>query len=145
MIKVKNGKDFKEAMTAIALKTEKKMGKQINQKLAIDAFSQLVFASPVKFGYLRHNWDITIDIQAPEDIEPEPEKGKKYKAPKRKPVTGIKYNSVTTLYNNTSYATYVENGTEFMDAQPMVAPVEMSTYKQAEFLCKALSIEKFDD
>lgn len=145
MIKVKNGKDFKKAMTAIALKTEKKMAKQINQKLAIDSFNQLVFATPVDYGYLRHNWDISIDIKAPDDLESVPEKGKKYKAPKRGPVNKIKYNSIITIYNNTSYAAYVENGTEKMEAQSMVAPVEMTLYRQAEFLCKDLSIEKFDD
>ena len=144
MIKVKNGKDFKRAMTAIALKTEKKMGKQINQKLALDAFTALVRRSPVLKGYLRHNWDVSIDVK-PADEELKPEKGKTYPEPKKPVLKRVKHNSIIIIYNNTVYAVYIENGTEKMEAQPMVAPTEIEMYKVAEDLCKALSIEKFDD
>ena len=144
MIRVKNGKDFKKAMTAIALKTKKKMGKQINQKLALDAFTSLVRRSPVLKGYLRHNWDVSIDVK-PVDAELKPEKGKTYQEAKKPVLKSVKYNSIIIIYNNTIYAVYIENGTEKMDAQPMVAPTEIEMYKVAEDLCKALSIEKFDD
>lgn len=144
MIRIKNGKDFKKAMTAIALKTEKKMGKQINQKLALDAFTALVRRSPVLTGYLRHNWDVSIDVRQ-FDGELKPEKGKIYQEAKKPVLKIVKYNSIIIVYNNTVYAVYVENGTEKMKAQPMIAPTEIEMRKVAEDLCKALSIEKFDD
>lgn len=144
MRQVRDGKDFKEAMTAIALKTEKKMAKQINQKLALDAFTALVRRSPVLKGYLRHNWDVSIDVR-PFDEELKPENGKTYQEAKKPALKSVKYNSIIIIYNNTIYAVYVEKGTEKMAAQPMVAPTEIEMRKVAEDLCKALSIEKFDD
>lgn len=142
---IKNGKDFKRAMTAIALKVEKRMGKQINQKLALDAFTNVVRRSPVLNGYLKHNWDIEIDKPAPNEVEPPPEKGKKYPEPDNPDLKKVKHNSIITLYNNTEYAGYIEDGTEKMEAQPMVAPTEIEVFQQAEELCKAFSIEEFDD
>lgn len=144
MRKVKNGKEFKRAMTDIALKLEKKMGKQVNQKLALDAFTALVRRSPVLKGYLRHNWDVTIDLK-PVEEELRPEKGKSYSEPKKPILRKVKHNSIIIIYNNTLYAVYVEEGTEKMEAQPMVAPTEIEMYKVAEDLCKELSLEKFDD
>lgn len=146
MIRVKNGKDFKRAMTAIALKVEKRMGKQINRKLALDAFKRITDRTPSDKGYLKHNWDVEIDKPAPDEIEPPPEKGKKYPEPKRPDTRKVEHNSIITIFNNTEYATYIENGVEGrMEAQPMVAPTEIEVYAQAEELCKAFSIEKIDD
>ena len=142
--KIKNGKEFKKAMTAIALKLEKKMGEKVNQKLALDAFTALVRRSPVLTGYLRHNWDVSIDVRA-FDGELKPKNGKTYQEAKKPVLKSVKYNSITIIYNNTIYAVYVEKGTEKMAAQPMVAPTEIEMRKVAEDLCKALSIEKFDD
>ena len=96
MIRVKNGKDFKMAMTAIALKTEKKMGKQINQKLALDAFTTLVRRTPRLNGYLRHNWDVSIDVK-PVDEKLKPEKGKTYPEPKKPVLKRVKHNSIIII------------------------------------------------
>jgi len=144
MIRVRNGKDFKRAMVAIALKVEKRMAKQINQKLAMDAFTNVVRRSPVLNGYLRHNWDVSIDVR-PVDEELKPEKGKTYSEPEKPVLKEIKWNSIIIIYNNTIYAVYIENGTEKMEAQPMVAPTEIEMQKVAEDLCKAFSVEKIDD
>jgi HK97 gp10 family phage protein len=144
MIKVRNGKDFKRAMTQIALKVEKRMGIQINQKLALDAFTNIVRRSPVLKGYLRHNWDVSIDVK-PVEKKLKPEKGKTYSEPDKPILKSIKWNSIIIIYNNTIYAVYIENGTEKMEAQPMVSPTEIEMQKVAEDLCKALSIEKFND
>lgn len=144
MIRVKNGKDFKRAMTQIALKVEKRMAKQINRKLALDAFTNVVRRSPVLNGFLRHNWDVSVDVK-PLDEELKPEKGKTYSEPDKPLLKEVKWNSIIIIYNNTAYAVYIENGTEKMEAQPMVAPTEVEMRKAAEDLCKAFSIEKFDD
>lgn len=144
MHKVKNGKDFKKAMTAIALKLEKKMGKQVNQKLALDAFTALVRRTIKVSGFLGHNWDVSIDIK-PVDEELKPEKGKSYQEAKKPVLKKVKYNSIIIIYNNTEYAIYMEQGTENMDGTPMVAPTEIEMYKVAEDLCKTLSLEQWDD
>lgn len=145
MIRVKNSKDFKKAMAAIGSKIEQKMATQVNKKLAIDSFSQLVFVSPVDKGYLRHNWDIEVDGAPPEVSEPKAEKGKKYARPRRPSTKEVKYNSIIDIYNNTSYAKHVEEGTEKMEAQPMVGIVKVSINHQAEYLCKTFGIEEIDD
>lgn len=144
MIRVKDGAEFKKAMTAIALKLEKKMGKQVNQKLALYTFTALVRRSPVLKGYLRHNWAVTIDIK-PADEKLRPEKGNTYPEPKKPVLRKVKHNSIIIIYNNTEYAVYLEKGTEKMEAQPMVAPTEIEMFKVAEDLCRALSLEKWDD
>ena len=144
MYTVRNGKDFKKAMTAISLKLEKKMAKQVNQKLALDSFTALVRRSPVLKGYLRHNWDVSIDIR-PADEELKPEKGKTYQTANKPVLRQVKYNSIIIVYNNTEYAVYVEEGTERMKAQPMVAPTEIEMFKAAEDLSRELSIEEWDD
>lgn len=142
MRKIRSAKDFKKAMEDIAAETGEKAA-LINQKLALDGFNFVVFASPVQSGYLRNNWDIAVDVPAPAGSE-KGIKGKVYPEPQipTGEIKKIKWNSIATIYNNTAYARDIEEGTEKMPAQPMVKPAEQSLYRQAEMLCDQLSKEK---
>ena len=58
--------------------------------------------------------------------------------------TRITKDSIVTLYNNTEYAKYVDQGTPRMRAQPMIEPCKMSIASQAELLSKALTKKVYD-
>lgn len=136
--KITNAEEFKRAMDEIGKQTKQRV-KLIHQKLLIDGFSFVVFASPEKYGYLRFNWDIVIGENPPEEKLKNPDLGKIYGQPRRKGTQTVRHDNMSWIYNNTDYAYYVENGTEKMSAQPMVAPAEQSLYRQTEHLCNALS------
>lgn len=117
----------------------------INQKLAMDGFRLVTYFTPIDTGYLRNNWDVVVDEVPPVGPAPPPEKDKKYGEPN---VSGdfrtIKYNSVIIIYNNTEYAIYVEEGTPFMLAQPMVHLAEQALFYEAEKLCNSLSNKRVE-
>lgn len=143
MRKVTNGDEFKTAMNDIAAGS-KQDAKIIMQKLALDGFVSVVQLTAKDTGYARNNWDVSVDAPAPDGSLKNPGDAS-YQEPsfpgdRRK----IKHNSKVTLFNNTAYIKFLEDGTPKMPAQPMVKPTEQKLYKQAELLCRALSEKKSD-
>lgn len=112
----------------------------ILQKLSIDAFRELIRRSAKDTGFLRSNWDVTTGTPF-EGVLSNP--GVKMSGAEW-PGTQIKADDKVTIYNNTSYAGYLEHGTPRMRAQPMVEPTFQRIYNQAELLSKALTKKKYD-
>lgn len=143
MAKITTAAALKAALKRASDDLKKDMTEKIIKKLALDGYKAVVDGSAYQYGYLRSNWDVAIDTPPPEDTLT-PEEGKTYPPPPDPDLSATKYNSRITLYNNTLYAAYVEDGTEKMEAQPTVAPAALKMLKQAEALCKALSKKKYD-
>jgi len=146
MRKVTNGNEFRAAMEECAALSKRDTRTAI-QKLSLDGFTSLVQLTAKDTGYARNNWDVSVDSDSVDNIKTKPKGSEKdqyqdatFKANRSK----IRHNSKVTLYNNTAYIKFLEDGTPSMEAQPMVKPTQQKLYKQAEELCKALSAKKYD-
>jgi len=114
---------------------------EILQKLSIDAFRELVIRSAKDTGFLRSNWSVTTG--RPSESVHTNESGSSF-ATATWPGTRIKADDKVTLYNNTAYAMYLENGTPRMRAQPMVEPTRQRIEAQAIVLSKYFTNKKYD-
>jgi HK97 gp10 family phage protein len=114
---------------------------EILQKLSIDAFRELVMRSAKDTGFLRSNWDVSIN--SPNEEELRNASGSNFTAASW-PGIRITADDKVTIYNNTAYAGYLEDGTPWMRAQPMIEPTFQRIYNQAEELSKFLTRERYD-
>lgn len=123
MRRVDSGRELKQALSAAGTAAQQ-ITEEILQKVSIDAFRELVIRSAADTGYLRSNWAMVVDKPGPQRIKNSGKEGGYYRdaAYPNKP---INYNSIITFYNNTEYAIYLETGTPYMRAQPMVEPTAM--------------------
>ena len=135
---IRTGIELKEALTAILNKMVKPQADKIMRKVGLDAYTSLVRHSPVDMGFLRSNWILAVNIQPP-DGELEPEQGKSYPEPTKPNMSLVHFDSYLSFFNNTAYAQYVEDGTEKMAAQPMVAPTEILVQKTMNDLVDVLN------
>lgn len=140
---INDAADFKACMTDIANAMQEDFV-EVLQKLALDAFRSVIRRSPVKSGYLRHNWDVSVDA-TPSEQPKSPEGQKKY-APGEfdTGAYSIKFNSIIIIYNNTEYAIHIEEGTPKMRSQPMVRPTQVQLNLTARKLVTALSKKGYD-
>lgn len=129
MITVNTPEEFREAMAMIAQATQEDF-LNILKKLTNDAFTSVVRRTPVDTGYLRENWEISVDSR---EIEGEQPDGYR-----------IELGTMIMIYNNTEYLIYVENGTPKMRAQPMIRPTEQMLMRTAEKLVRALSRQGYN-
>jgi HK97 gp10 family phage protein len=116
----------------------------ILRKLAIDAFRELVQRSPTDTGFLRSNWSVAVDTTPLVDTQKNTKKEKNSFMSAQFPNVVIKGDAMVTIYNNTEYAIYIENGTERMRAQPMIAPTSQMIELVARKLTVALSRKKYN-
>lgn len=118
------GQQFAAQMTAILNGKIKPQATKIVRKIGLDAFTDLTSHSPVEMGFLKQNWLLAVDMQPP-DGELHPEKGKTYPEPQPPNMSLVSFDSYLSFFNNTAYAGFLENGTEYMYAQPMVFPAQV--------------------
>lgn len=117
---------------------------EILMKLTMDAYKELVDRSPTQTGFLRSNWSIVVDSY-PADKELEnPHKEENSVPAPHFPNISVKDDSLVTIFNNTEYAAYIENGTHKRKAQPMVAPTLLMIEKQLRDLTRILSKRAYD-
>lgn len=93
----------------------------ILQKVSMDTFRELILRSAADTGYLRSNWGVAVDKNGPNRIKNSGDPEGHYRDASY-PNPTITFDSTINLYNNTEYAIYLEQGTPYMRAQPMVAP-----------------------
>jgi HK97 gp10 family phage protein len=139
MRRVKTGAQLISAMDEGGDELKKDISKVLS-KVSMDAFRMLVRRSAKDTGFLRSNWDVSVDRAPMDNVKHNP--GGKFAAaisPKLNP----KFNSVITLYNNTEYAIYLETGTPKMSAQPMIVPTAIAVNMQLRSAYKILSNKKY--
>lgn len=117
----------------------------IMQKLTLDGFRALVRRSATDTGYLRSKWAVNRTGAPPNKPQKNPVasnlRGKKlelYRSP-RVSTRRVKAGDKVTIYNNTEYAIYLEEGTPDQPAQPMVAPVTIMLENKAKELFREFS------
>ncbi len=118
------GQQFAAQMNAILNGKVKSQATKIVRKIGLDAYTDLIGHSPVDRGFLRNNWLLAVDMQPP-DGELHPEEGETYPEPEPPDMSLVSFDSYLSFFNNTAYAGYIENGTEYMYAQPMVFPAQV--------------------
>jgi hypothetical protein len=118
------GQQFAQQMNAILNGKIKPQATKIVRKIGLDTYTDLTDHSPVEFGFLKGNWLLAVDMQPP-DGELHPEKGKTYPEPPPPNMSLVRFDSYLSFFNNTAYAGYIEHGTEYMYAQPMVFPAQV--------------------
>jgi len=84
---------------------------EIMAKLVLDGWSNLVRLSPVDTGFLRSRWFVTTYAVPDISIKNPLKKGSSVPAPSQPNISTIKFGDTVTIYNNTEYASYLENGT----------------------------------
>lgn len=134
--KIRSGKELATSLFSIRKKAEKDFS-IILSKLSIDAFRELITRSAADTGYLRSNWEVTTG-KASSGVLNARVKGSNY-SDSSYPNLRIKLGDTINLYNNTEYAIYLENGTPYMQAQPMIEPTYAKINAEAKTLCKTLS------
>lgn len=142
MKKVDSVSEFKNQMLKASTYTKKDI-ERILKKVTVDAFRELIMRSAKKSGYLRSKWDVSVDQALPNTKLKNPNPKGSYQQAQY-PSKEIKYDSVIVIYNNTEYAIYLETGTPFMAAQPMVEPVSRSVEAKLDVVVKQLSKEVLD-
>jgi hypothetical protein len=118
------GQQFAAQMNAILNGNIKPQASKIMRNIGLDAYTDLTDHSPVEFGFLKGNWLLAVDTPPPEG-ELHPEKGKTYPDPLPPNMSLVRFDSYLSFFNNTAYAGYIEHGTEYMYAQPMVFPAKV--------------------
>jgi hypothetical protein len=116
---VRSGAELGRALRDVAKYTKEDFSKVL-RKLALDAFRELVLRSAIDTGYLRSNWDVVVNVAAPNEKKKNP--GGNHPAATPPALVNVQAGSIIVLYNNTEYAIHLEHGTPKMRAQPMVQP-----------------------
>jgi len=116
---------------------------EILQKLSMDAFRDLVMLSAKDTGFLRSNWSVTTGV--PDELRLNSNVRAKNSFVKAQWSTvDIQLDSHITLYNNTVYAIYVDQGTPRMRAQPIIEPARRRAEIQAIRLSKLLTKKRYN-
>lgn len=96
-------------------------------------YNNIVTRTPVDTGYAKSNWKFTLG-SARGNLLPRPSR-KFYGPPSQMFLTSIPFGSIITIYNNTPYIKYLENGHSRQAPSGMVAlsMVEAEAMLQSEF------------
>jgi len=138
-MKVKNGKELSAALLKIKSIVEKDY-EEILQQLSFESWNELVTRTARRTGFARSNWEIIFSGSAPDNFykNPNPKSGN-FPEPFLMSLKGIHSGSKITIFNNTIYIKYLEDGTPYTRAQPMIEPTYQMLYNKAEFLANKLS------
>lgn len=113
---------------------------KIVRKLTLDAFSDLLFYTPVDTGYARSNWRIAMNT-APDTVLKNGSPSTTYPAPPPN-MPEMSIGDKVIIYNNTSYALYLERGSSNQAPYGMVEPAYYRAMVTAQRLYKLLSTRR---
>ena len=106
---------------------------RIIRKVTKYLFNQITARTPVNTGYARRNWRFTVYKPTTNPL-PRP-RANRYDPPRPLLLTKIKFGDTITIYNNTPYIEYLENGSSQQAPSGMVAisMLEAEAMLQREF------------
>jgi len=135
-VRVRNGRELRRALEQLGQELDEQLDDVLGI-LMLDGFRECVRRTPVRTGFLRSMWrasrgnfEIT-SIKNPGGSFGQPDE------PKIKPEWGDRI----FIYNNTEYASYVNNGVN-QRAQPMIEPAYFYITAKAEAILKRLSRDR---
>jgi hypothetical protein len=111
------------------------------QKLTLDGFRYLVRRTPVDTGFLRSRWAVNTGYVVPRTVSQEGEVS--FGPPAEPNVSRIEWGDVVQLYNNAEYASYIEEGTPKMRAQPMALPTVSYLTAEADRVLSSLRAKRY--
>ena len=137
--RIKTGFELASVLTEIGEELEENLDEVI-QKLTLEGFRELTRRTPVRTGFLKSRWTVTIFDNVPDNTIKNP--GGSFPPPNTPSERMFKWGDHVRIYNNVEYAEYIENGTQRMRAQPMIQPTYMYLNGIANRLLNAISKKK---
>ena len=131
---VRTGAELTKALVDLGKALEKKDLTPTIQKLTLSGFRYITRRTPVRTGFLKSRWAIVVNAPAPSNLLQNPNPAGTFSPPSTPNMNPIEWGDKVTIFNNTEYAYFVDEGKGDNPKQPMIEP----TYRYLEGLSKRL-------
>lgn len=118
--------------------------KKVLRELTVFGFREVVMRTAVDTGFLRSNWHISTSRNTPNRVLRN--RLGKQTSPISPPSINVSVavDEYVSIYNNTIYAEYIDQGTPNMRAQPIIEPTRIRVENKANQLSKQLTAKVYN-